>query len=138
MGQPRHAHFGVPHGRRRISVERAEVALPVDQRIAQRELLRHANEGVVDGLLAMGVELTDGVADYTRTLLVGLVVVVAHLLHGEERTPVHGLETVAHVRQCAPNDDAHRVVEVRALNLFLDRDRYLVLDAVHVRFSLSY
>ncbi len=34
-------HLGVAHGRGRIAVERAEIALPVDQRHAHGEVLRH-------------------------------------------------------------------------------------------------
>ena len=35
MRNLRHAHLGVTHGRRRIAVDRPEVALPVDQHVAQ-------------------------------------------------------------------------------------------------------
>ncbi len=38
------ARFGVPHGRRRIAVHRAEVSLPVDQRVAHVEILRQAHQ----------------------------------------------------------------------------------------------
>ena len=51
--EPRHAHFGVAHGRRRIAVHRAEVALAVDQQVAHRERLRHAHDGVVDRHIAV-------------------------------------------------------------------------------------
>src|SRR6267154_784940 len=40
----RQARFGVPHGRRRIAVNRAEISLAVDQRIAHVEVLREADE----------------------------------------------------------------------------------------------
>ena len=43
----RQTRFGVPVGRRRIGIDRTEVAVTVDQRIAQREVLRHAHERVV-------------------------------------------------------------------------------------------
>src|SRR5882672_5779754 len=49
------AAFGIPVGRGRIPVDRAEVALPVDQRIAHREVLGHANQGLVGGGVAMRV-----------------------------------------------------------------------------------
>ncbi len=61
--QPREARFGVSHGGRRVVVDRAEVALPVDQRVAQREVLRHAGQGVVDGGVAVGVVRTHHLAD---------------------------------------------------------------------------
>ena len=40
-----------------------------------------------------------------------------HALHGIEDAPVHGLQPIAHVGQRAGNDDAHRVVQVRAAHL---------------------
>ena len=58
-----HARLGVAHGRGRVAVDRAEVALAVDERVAQREVLRHAHEGVVDRLVAVGVVLAHHVAD---------------------------------------------------------------------------
>ncbi len=58
-----HARFGVAHGGRVIAVDIAEIALPVDQRVAHREILRQAHQRVVDRLVAMRVELADDVAD---------------------------------------------------------------------------
>ena len=46
--QPRQAGLGVPHGRRGVVVDRPEVALTVDQRVAQGEVLGHPGERVVD------------------------------------------------------------------------------------------
>ena len=66
----RHAHFGVAHRRRRIAVDRAEIALAVDQQVAHRERLRHAHDRVVDRGIAVRVILADHVADHARALLV--------------------------------------------------------------------
>jgi hypothetical protein len=118
----RHAHLGVAHRRRRVAVHRAEVALPVDQHVAHRERLRHAHDGVVDRGVAVGVVLTDDVADDAGGLLVGLVPVVAELVHREQHAAVHRLEAVAHVRQRAPDDDAHGVVEIRLAHLVFEID----------------
>ena len=54
-----------------IAVHRAEIALPVDQRQAHREVLRHADHGVVDRLVAMRVVLAHYVAHDARGLAVG-------------------------------------------------------------------
>jgi len=35
LGELRESRLGVPHGGRRVVVDRAEVALPVDERVAQ-------------------------------------------------------------------------------------------------------
>ena len=61
-------HLGVAHRRRVVAVDRAEVALPVDQRVAQREVLRHAHERVVDRGVAVRVVLAHHVADDARAL----------------------------------------------------------------------
>ena len=47
-------------------VERAEVAVAVDERHAQRERLRHAHEGVVDRRVAVRVQLAHHLADDAR------------------------------------------------------------------------
>ena len=75
----------------------------------------------------MGVVLTDNITDHAGRFLVGLVVVVAHVVHGVQTTPVHRLEAVAHIRQGPADDDRHGVVHVGAFHLVFDIDRYLVL-----------
>ena len=60
LGQPR---LGIPHRRRRIVVERAEIALAGNQRQAHAEALGHTHQGVVDGGVAVRVELAHDVAD---------------------------------------------------------------------------
>ena len=57
-----HARLGVPRGGRPV-VERPEVAVPVDERHAHREVLREAHEGVVDGCVAVRVQAPHHVAD---------------------------------------------------------------------------
>ncbi len=112
----------VAHRRGVVAVDRAEVALPVHERVAQRKLLRHADDRVVDGALAVGVVLAEDVSDDARRLAVRLVVEVPLLPHAVQAAAMHGLQAVAHVRQRAADDDGHRVVEVRASDLVFDRD----------------
>jgi hypothetical protein len=45
---------------------------------------------------------------------------------------VNGLQAVAHVGQRAPDDDGHRVVEVRGAHLVLERARLDVASAEDV------
>ena len=116
-------HFGVSHRRGGVAVDRAEVALAVDQRQAHREVLRHAHQRVVDRLIAVRMVLTDDVADHAGRLAIGLVPVVAVLVHREENAPVDGLEAVARVGKGTADDHAHGVIEVAALHLVGDRDR---------------
>jgi hypothetical protein len=115
------ARLGVAHLRRRVAVDRAEVALPGDKRVAQRERLREAHQRVVDGGVAVGMELAHHLADDARGLLEAGVRADAELRHPEEHAALHGLEAVADVGQRARDDHRHRVVEVR--------DPHLVLDA---------
>ena len=123
VGDLRHADLGVAHGRRVVAVHRAEVALPVDQRVAQAEVLGHAHDRVVDRRVAVGVVLADHVAHDAGGLLVGLVPVVGKLVHGEEDAAVHGLQAVPDVRKRPPHDHAHGVVQVGTAHLLLEADR---------------
>ena len=119
LGQPA---FGVAHGRRRIAVDRAEIALPVDQLQAHGEILRHAHQRVVDRLVAVRVIFAHHVADHARRFDVFLVGRVALLVHRIQDAAVHRLQAVAHVRQRPRHDHAHGVIEIRALHLLGDRD----------------
>ncbi|MBP1770654.1 MAG: hypothetical protein H6P96_1272 [Candidatus Aminicenantes bacterium] len=134
VGQLLHPDFGVAHGRRRVAVDAAEVALPVDEQVAQAEVLGHADQRVVGGLVAVRMVLADDVADDAGRLLVGLVVVGAALVHGVEDAAVDRLEAVLDVRDGPADDDAHGVVEVGPAHLLFeagDREVLFRLVAVH-------
>ena len=121
-GDTRHAGFGVTHGGGRVAVDGAEVALAIDEDVAEAEGLGETDEGVVDGRVAVRVEVAHHVADHLRRLGVLLVELKAHLLHAVEDAAMHGLESVAGVGQGAADDDRHGVVEVGAAHLLLDVD----------------
>ena len=70
--------------------------------------------------------LTDHVTDHTGRLLVRLVPVVAHVVHGIQAAPVHRLEAVAHVGKGPADDDRHGIVHVGALHFVFDVDGGLV------------
>ena len=120
----RKARLGVALRRRRIAIDRAEIALPVDQRRAHREVLRHAHQGVVDRKLAVRMILADHVADGARRLVVGAVGREIQLAHRVEDAPMHGLQAVANVGQSAAHDHAHRVIEITAFHFIEDRDGF--------------
>ena len=115
--------LGVAHGRRRIAVHRAEIALPGDQRQAHGEVLRHAHHGVVDRGVAVRVILAHHVADDAGGFAEGPRRIVAAFLHGVEDAAVHRLQPVARIGQRARHDHAHRVIEVGAPHLLFDGDR---------------
>ena len=119
-GQP---NLGVALGRRRVAVDRAEIALAVDQRQAHGEVLRQPHQRVVDRQIAMGVEFAHGIAGDARRFVVRPLRRVIVLVHRIEDAPVHRLQSVARVRQRAGHDHAHGVIEVAALHLLGDRHR---------------
>ena len=119
LGQP---DLGVAHGGGVVAVDRAEIALAVHQHVAHREVLRHPHDGVVDRLVAVRVVLADDVADDAGRLLVRPVPVVVQLVHRVQHAPMHRLEAVAGVRQRAPHDHAHGVIEVAAPHFLFETD----------------
>src|SRR5882724_10414211 len=116
----RHPRFRVAHGGGRIAVDGAEVPLPVDERIAQREILDHPHQRLVDRRVTVRVELAHAVAHDAGGLLVTAVPGQAEQRHRVEDTAVDGFEAVADVRQRASGDDGHRVVEIRVPHLLFD------------------
>ena len=115
-----------------VVVDRAEVALAVDERVAQREVLRHADERVVDRRVAVRVVLAHHVADDAGALDVRAVRLQAVLVHREQDAAVDGLQAVADVGQRAPDDDGHGVVEVGGAHLLLEPARLDVAAADQV------
>ncbi len=72
VGDLLHAGLGVTHGRRRVAVHRAEVALSVDQRVTHRPLLRQTHHRVVDRRVAVGWNLPSTSPTIRADLRVGL------------------------------------------------------------------
>ena len=122
-GDARQPALGVAHRRRVVAVDRAEVALAVDERVAHREVLRHPHQRVVDRGVAVRVVLAHHVADHARALHVRPVPDDVRFLHRVEHAAVHRLQAVAHVGERAADDHAHRVIEIRAPHLLFEADR---------------
>ncbi len=87
----RDARFGIAFGRRVIAVDVAEVALPVDQRVAHGKILGEARQRVINRLVAVRVIVAHGVADDLGALQKAAVRRQAQLVHGVQNAPVHGL-----------------------------------------------
>ena len=122
FGDVGEAGLGIPVGRGRIAIDRAKVALPVDQRIAQAPGLRQAHHGVVDGGVAVGMIFLQTLADHAGALHVLAVVQHAHVMHGVKNAPMHRLQSVADVGQRAADDDRHGIVEIRSPHLVFNVD----------------
>mmetsp|Transcript_57652 Transcript_57652/g.135681 ORF Transcript_57652/g.135681 Transcript_57652/m.135681 type:complete len:823 (+) Transcript_57652:883-3351(+) len=115
------SRFGVAHRRGAVAVAAAEIAVAVDQRVAQREVLRHAHQRVVDRLVAMRVEAAEHIAHHLGTLdRLGTRVAApaqAQAVHGVEDAALHRLLPVGIAGQRATLDDAERVLEVGLLGV---------------------
>ena len=117
-----HTALGVPHRRRRVAIDRAEVTLAIDQRIAHGEGLRHTHQRVIERFGIVRMQLAQGLADDFGALDVLAVVQNAHLVHRIKSAAMNGLEAVAHVGQGAADDDGESVVEVRPAHLLFNVD----------------
>ena len=117
VGDLRQARLGVSVGGRGVAVDRAEVAVTVDEHIAHGEILRQTHHRVIHGRVAVRMIPAEHVADAGGGFFEGLVRGQVVLVHGVEDTPVHGLETVAHIRQRTSDDDGHGILDVRGLHL---------------------
>ena len=140
VGDGGHPRLGVAHRCRRISVNRSEVALPIDERVAQAEVLGHPHQRLVQGEVAVRVVLGHRLADDAGALPIGGGGTQPHLLHRVQDSPMDGLQPVANVGQRTRDDHAHRVIDVRRAHLVFDRDGPHVADPVHchlVRSPLS-
>ena len=125
----RQARLGIAIGRGVIAVDIAEIALPVDQRIARGKVLRQPHQRIVDRLVAMRMEIAHHVADDLRRLLKRRAGIEAQQPHAVEDAPVHGFEPVARVGQRAMHDGGQRISEIAlfqrlAQRNFLDAARF--------------
>ena len=112
------AGLGVPHRRRRIAFERAEVAESEDQRRTHDPILGHPNQRLVDRRIAVGVIPPHHVADDTGALLrLAVRPQVQAVVHQVEDAPMDRLEAVTDIGQRPGRDDADRVAEVQPLGL---------------------
>ena len=111
------AALGVAHGRGGVAVDVAKVTVAVDERGAHGEPLRQADHGVVHRGVAVGMVLTDNLADRPSGLLMRAVGEDAALVHCVEDAAVNGLQAVANVRQGARGDDRHGVLDEGLLHL---------------------
>ena len=113
------ASLGVSVRRRRISVDGSEIPLAVDEWITQREILDHPDHGVVHGGVAVGVVLSQDVADHRGRFLVTPPGAEPELAHRIQDAPVNRLQAIAYVGERSLYDDAHRVVDERLAHLVL-------------------
>src|SRR5207253_1810653 len=110
----RHACFGITHGSRRIAFHRSKIALPIDQPLAHRPGLRHVDESGVNHCFAVRMIITARVAADFCAFAMLSPRKEREIMHGKENPTLRWFESVACVRQCARNNDGHRVIEERS------------------------
>ena len=128
--QPRdlgHARFGVAIGGGVIAVDIAEIALPVDQRIARGEILREAHQRVVDRLVAMRMEIAHHVADDLGGLLGSGSRIEPQQPHAVKDAAMHRLQPVTRIGQRALHDGRERIGQIALLQRLPQRDLLHVL-----------
>ena len=118
-GQRGHLGFGVPRCRGAVVAGRTEVALAQGQRVTHGPVLDQADQGVVNGRVAVRVVLAHDFADHAGALVEGTVRPVAAVEHRVQHAAVDGLEAVADVGQGAADDHGHGVVQVGPLHFRL-------------------
>jgi hypothetical protein len=101
--------------------------LAVDERVAERPVLRQADERRVDNRLTVRVVVARRVAGDLGALEVFTSRAEVKVAHGDEDAALRRLEPVTDVGQRPVHDRAHRVRQVAVLQLLLDVQ---VLDAV--------
>ncbi len=128
--------LGITHRRRRVAVDRPKVPLTVDQGIPHVETLRHPNERVVDGGISVGVEIPHDLADDLGALAICAIGGQPHQAHAIDDPAMGRFETVPHIGQRTPDDDAHGIVHVGAPHLVFDVDgRFDIGSVGHMDYS---
>src|ERR1039457_1354547 len=105
-----------------IAIDGAEIALAIDQGVAHGEGLGHADQGIVDGGIAVRMVLAHHLAGDFGALGRGAVGGEPHFGHAEEDAAMHRFEAVADIGEGAADDHAHGVIQVRPLHLVFDID----------------
>ena len=104
-----HARLGIAVGSGGMAVDGAEVAVTVNERIAERKILCHTHHRVIHRRIAVRMVSAEHRADRVRALAVGLVRRQAVFVHGVQDAAVHRLQTVPHIRQRTRHDDRHGI-----------------------------
>ena len=108
-GNFRQSAFGVAHCPGRIIVNTTEVSLSINERIARIEILCHTDEGVVNGAVAVGMEIFHHFADDSGTFIVGPVCGEVDLSHRVDDAACARFESIADIGYRAIRVDTHRV-----------------------------
>ena len=113
----RQTRLGITHRRRAIAIARTEVPLPVNQRIAQRKILRQTHQRLIRGRVTMRVKFTQHITDHTRRFDRFRIRRQTHFMHRIENPPLNRLLPIRHIGQSAPFHHRNRVIQIRTLGV---------------------
>ena len=111
-----HTALGIPARRGGVAVDVAEVALPLDQRIAHGKVLRETNQRIIDRGIAVRMVFTHHFADDAGALDGGVRFAEPELAHRVQDAAVHRLETVTHIRDGTADVDAERILQICSMH----------------------
>ena len=117
-----HPRLGVSMSRGRIAVQRAEVPLPVHQRVTAAEVLGHADKRRVDRLVSVRMVVAAGIADDLGALAVFAPRAQVEVVHRHQDPALRRLQPVLNSGQRARNKRTHRVAQIRLLQVIFDAD----------------
>ncbi len=130
VGDLRHPRLGVTVGGRRVTVDRSEVAVALDEGVSQGKVLRHPDHRSVDGGVSVGMIASQHVSDRRGRLAEGPVGGQMILVHGPHYAALARLHAVPYVGERPRRDDRHRVFYegVFDLPVHLDIDYLLIRE----------
>ena len=115
-----HAGLSITVSSRGVAVHGTKVALAVNQRITQAEILCQTHHRVIHTGVAVGVVSTQHSTNRIRRLAVRVAGVVAALVHRVQDAAVYGLQAIAHIRQGTGYDNGHGIIQKCRFDLLLD------------------
>src|SRR5215475_10749793 len=116
------ARFSVAVGGRIVSIDATPIALPVNQWVPHREILRHPHHRIVNGAIAVRMIPAQHVADDGGRFPIRFAGRQPLLVHRVKNSSVDGFQAVADVGQRAADDHRHGVVEITTLHLVFNVD----------------
>ena len=136
--------FRIPIGGGRMSVDGAEVAVAVHQRIPQRKILGQTHHGVVHRGVAVGMIPSQHVTHGGGRLAEWLIRRQLILVHGIENPAMHRLESVPHIRQRPGYQHRHGILQKPLAHLLIQIHIYqlgqrgrLLLHPNHLPFRFT-
>ena len=111
-----HTGLGVTVSSRGIAIHGTEVAVALHQHVAHGEVLGQTDQGVIHGLVAVGMVAAQHVADAGGGLLEGAVGGQIVLVHGVQDSAVDRLQAVTDIGQGPAHNNGHGIFNIGFLH----------------------